>query len=727
LKADNLSDGEGTGTGVSTREFTVSEKAKRLFIGTLGLVLILSAGVVSAEADADPEAKGKDGEKTLEEYVKVDVSAIPQSNAIGTKLAIDSQLTPAIVGTVSSELFNEQGAVTLSDVLENVSGVGIQSQNGISDFFTVRGFDSLSGALVMVDGAAVPEATFYPTYNMQGVEVLKGPGGYLYGADPMAGAVNIVRKQPVPNDFLGVQLNGGSFGTYEGPVDWNQSNDEASFAFRLNSFYRESDGYRDNTPSDHWAVNPSFNFRISDRSSINVNLEAVEASYSPDAGLPLINGAIPNVDRDTSYQSILDFSDQTVQRVQVDYQIDLNDRVTLRNKAYFRDLDWQSTGTLLFQDFFSPMTPVGRAVNALDNQQRFSGNQLEAVIRLGSGRVKHNILAGVEVARRENDYNIQFGFLTSMDLVTPVDPDTSVFLFPFQSGTAESTTVAPYIVDQIEFSPKFHLMLGVRHDDIEFDSTVSDMGMGAVVTNRSDGDTSPRAGFVWAPNKTLSFYANAAESFAPPSPRVVGSREPENGDQVEVGVKKQFAGGKVQSTFAVYEINRTNIAIPDNNGFTQQQGDQRSRGLEFEIAAEPAPGLRTFFSYAYNDAELTRFAELVQTGPMTFMTFDRTGNTPAFAPENLANLWISKQLGRAWGIGGGGRYIDSQFISEANSFAIDSSFLRDACVFYRRDNWRVYLHLKNLTDEKYVMRGFGSDSVIPASPFAAYATIGFNL
>jgi iron complex outermembrane receptor protein len=731
------------------RELTVAKNLRSLAIGAAVLALLLSGGLARAEpAAADADSKDEKQETTLEEYVKVDVSAIPQSNTIGTKLPVDSQLTPAIVGTVSSELFNEQLAVTLSDVLENVSGLNIQTQNGVTDFFVVRGFDSLSGALVMIDGAAVPEATLYPTYNVQGVEVLKGPGGYLYGADAMAGTVNIVRKQPVANDFLGVQLSGGSFGTYDGQVDWNQSNDSGSFAFRLNGFYRESDGYRDNTTSDHWAVNPSFNFRISERSSINVNFEAIEASYSPDAGLPLIAPApgfaavIPNVDRDTSYQSNLDFSDQTIQRIQVDYQIALSDRVTLRNKTYFRDLDWQTTGTLLFQDFLNPMTPVGRAANTLDNQQRFTGNQLEAAFRLGSGRVKHNILAGVEVAKRDNDYNIQFGFLSSLDLVMPVDTDTSIThcflpmpgLCPVQSGTADSTVIAPYVVDQIEFSPQFHLMLGVRYDDIDFDSIVLDgFNPMPIVTNRSDGDTSPRAGFVWAPNESLSFYASAAESFAPPSPRVVGTREPEESDQVEVGIKKEFAGGKVRSTFAVYEINRTNIAIPDNNGFTQQQGDQRSRGVEFEIAAEPAPGLRTFFSYAFNNAELTRFAEqlIVGVDPMTmqpiYATFDRSGNTPAFAPENLANLWVSKRFGNGWGFGGGARYIDSQFIAEDNAFAVDSALVLDACVFYRRDNWRVNLHLKNLTDEEYFLRGFGSDSVIPAAPAAGYVTIGFDL
>ena len=161
-------------------------RTRRRWALALALLLAFGGTAWAERAEADDE-NGDDEETTLEEYVRVDVSAIPQSNTIGTKLPTSLQITPAIVGTVSSELFREQQAVTLSDVLENVSGLNIQSQNGIQDFFILRGFDSLSGSLVMMDGAPVPEATFYPTYNIEGVEVLKGPGGFLYGGDPLAG------------------------------------------------------------------------------------------------------------------------------------------------------------------------------------------------------------------------------------------------------------------------------------------------------------------------------------------------------------------------------------------------------------------------------------------------------------------------------------------------------------------------------------------------------------
>src|SRR6185295_140757 len=119
-------------------------------------------------ADPDPGEGGtesKDG-PSLEEYVQVQDSSLPTSNTIATKMDVPLQLTPASVGAVGVPLLYEEGARTLSDALENVSGISIQNGSGTYDFFTIRGFDSTSSALVMTDGAAEPEATYYEMYNV---------------------------------------------------------------------------------------------------------------------------------------------------------------------------------------------------------------------------------------------------------------------------------------------------------------------------------------------------------------------------------------------------------------------------------------------------------------------------------------------------------------------------------------------------------------------------------
>jgi iron complex outermembrane receptor protein len=105
-----------------------------------------------------------------------------------------------------------------------------------------------------------------------------------------------------------------------------------------------------------------------------------------------------------------------------------------------------------------------------------------------------------------------------------------------------------------------------------------------------------------------------------------------------------------------------------------------------------------------------------------------TGNTPVMAPEHLANLWISKSFGNGFGLSGGARYVDEQYIFEDNLFAIESSLVLDGAMFYDRDNWRLKVNLKNITDEEYEARGTAATtSVIPADPFAVYASIEFRL
>jgi len=109
------------------------------------------------------------------------------------------------------------------------------------------------------------------------------------------------------------------------------------------------------------------------------------------------------------------------------------------------------------------------------------------------------------------------------------------------------------------------------------------------------------------------------------------------------------------------------------------------------------------------------------------VSVDRSGNTPAFAPQHILNLWATRTFKNGFGIGGGPRYVSDQFISEDNVFKIDRYLTWDAAVFYDLDRCRFSLNFKNLTDREYETRGFGSTSVLPADPFAVYAGVDFRL
>ncbi len=674
-----------------------------------------------AEQHAESTEEEPAATESDEVFVIDSLPYIPTSNTIATKLPVELRWTPANVGVVSGELLDEQNSRVLTDALENVSGVNTQTFSGVFDFFVVRGFDSVSSGLVLTDGAPEPEATFYQMYNAERVEVFKGPAGFLYGSNPLAGAVNVVRKQPVPSNFGVAGVSGGSFGTLEGSFDVNHASSSGDLSFRLNGVYRESDGYRDRTESEATAINPAITWKPNDRSSLNVNLEFLSSDYMPDAGLPLLlpSGRLPNVDRERSYASPFDFSEQDVFRFQVDYERELSDRSSIRNKLYARTLDWQSDGTLLLGAFPSQFgTLVARTLTLLDDKQDFYGNQFEFLYEGSTGNIRHNLLVGIEVARYSDEFTLDVAALPVIGLDNPFETATEpLFFIPGQSviGDAESDVIAPYFVDQITLSDKVQVMVGLRFDNIDFEDPARGQ-------SRSDSELSPLLGVAYAPTETLSIYANAAQSFAPPSPRAAGGAVPEESEQFEIGVRKEWREGRIRTTLAAFQLDRQNIAIPDSNGFTQQIGDQQSEGIELETAFDLPGGVKGTFAYAYTDSELTEFSEfiIVSQNPFIGVTLDRSGNRSAFAPENLAKFWLSRRFSNGLNIAGGVRYVDDQFIAEDNVSSIDSHALVDAAISYTLRNWRFRLHLENLTDEEYETRGFGSSSVIPGNPAAAY-------
>jgi TonB-dependent siderophore receptor len=691
--------------------------------------LLVASPLYAQEPEETPAATYED---VL--FVEGTLPYVPDSSTIATKLPLPLLMTPASVGVVTGWLIEEQDSTVLGEALQNVSGVNVQTQSGVADFFVVRGFDSIANGLVLVDGAAEPEISFYQLYNVERVEVLKGPGGFLYGGNPIAATINMVRRQPEPGGFLNVGLSGGSYDSHGGDLDWNSGGEK--LGFRLNGLWHEADGWRDR-PSEVLAANPGFTWRPDESSSLHVNLELLDTSYAPDSGLPLVTDffrpgsapEVPDVARTNSYQSPYDFSDQETRRVQADWESQRSDRLTLRNKAYYRRLDWESDATIFNgvfpnPEFFGRERLVSRSLLLLDDTQEFLGNQLEAVLQAETGSVTHRLLAGLEVARLDDEFTLDVRLLPNIVLERPQETAQGpVFLIPGQSQAADASSlvIAPYVTDQIALSDRFQLLLGARFDSIDYEDEVSD-------TSRSFSQVSPTLGVVWSPKPALSLYANAGRAFAPPSSRVVGEREAEESEQIEAGLKAELWQGKAQATFALYDLERTNVAIPDSTGITRQIGSQRSRGAELELAAEPLPRLRTFFSYAYTDAELTEFAEQVLVGfnPPTFATIDRSGNRPAFAPEHLANLWVSRRFQSGFGAGLGGRWLSQQFIAEDNAFELDDTLTLGAALFYETGAWSLGLHFDNLTDEEYFTRGFGSTSVIPAPGLTVQGNLSYR-
>jgi iron complex outermembrane recepter protein len=175
------------------------------------------------------------------------------------------------------------------------------------------------------------------------------------------------------------------------------------------------------------------------------------------------------------------------------------------------------------------------------------------------------------------------------------------------------------------------------------------------------------------------------------------------------------------ANLAAYELTKSNIATgdPDNPDFSIPVGEVRSRGIEFDVTGQLAPGWNIIASYANIDAEITKDNSLT------------VGNALTNVPRNSASLWSTYEIqsGSLQGLGfGAGLFFVSDRPGDLdNSFEVPSYVRTDAAVFYRRDNWRVALNIKNLFDIDYIDNSEGfREYVNPGEPLTIVGSISVS-
>jgi TonB-dependent siderophore receptor len=696
---------------------------------TIGFAIAASL-ILTPSASPQDEPRPKSEMPRFESAIEVhaELSAAPAASSVATRMPVLPRDLPLSVSVVGRPLLEEQGALVLGDALENASGVNVHTGFGVFDFFVIRGFDSLTSGLVLTDGLPEPESTFYPLYNVRQVEVLKGPGSFLHGGYPLSGAAQLERKRPGAKRFADITLGYGRYGTFEGSLDTNAATKDGRLAARLNATWQGTDGYRDLPDGSIRGLNPTLLWQPDPKTRLFLDYELVKSEWPPDTGIPFVGESgqeLAPVPRTRSYQTPLDASTQDVQRFRFEAERRIGSALVLRNRLYYTELTWDSDGTLVNGAFPFPngRSYVVRSFVLLDDRQRLLGDQLELGATFETGSLKHDLLAGFEIRSLTDRFTQDVALLPPIDLLDPVEtaqPPLATVPQLGQRGDSSALVLAPYVVDRLRLSQKVQAFLGARLDVLDYEDPPNQ-------TKREASRFNPMLGLSFAPSKDLALHASWGTGSAPPSTQVVGPREPEESWQAEVGAKLAKPGGKVTAALALYHLERSNIAIPDSTGLSRQTGDQRSRGVELDLSVQPSPGWVTTASYAYTDAELTSFTELVPLLPPNFAVIDRSGNRAPFAPRHLFSLWTSKRFGGGLAVGLGLRSLSDQFIAEDNRYGIGNYTTLDAMLSYERRPVRFRLNLRNLTGAEYETRGFGASSAIPARPFEVHARVEIGL
>ncbi len=269
----------------------------------------------------------------------------------------------------------------------------------------------------------------------------------------------------------------------------------------------------------------------------------------------------------------------------------------------------------------------------------------------------------------------------------------------------------------ISFGEQWKLLLGGRYDMVKTQFDVNDRRL----SDKWDRAFSPRAGLVYQPIKDLSLYASYTTSFLPP---LAGAGldgrpfKPEEGEQFEVGVKRDWFGGRLSTTLAAFQLTRSNLSTPDprNPRFSIQVGEQRSRGVELDIAGELTPGWRVTGSLAYLDARITK--------DNRFPVGNRLINSPDWSGSLWTTYAFQDNSLRGLELGGGLFVVGDRKADLTNRVNVDAHARVDLFARYKvNETISLALNVDNLFDENYVEGLFSATYIEPGAPRSVFGTI----
>ena len=616
---------------------------------------------------------------------------------------------PQSIQVIPREVLDDQQVLRLNDAIRNVSGGVSANQGGGGQRFILRGFSSPS---VLRDGFRLSfggdgNPGIQELSNLEAIEVLKGPASILFGSLEPGGIINLVTEQPLSEPFYNLSLRIGNRALFEPSLDFSGPlGEEDRVFYRLNALYRTEDSFRDfDADFNRFFIAPVVRWQINDRTDLTINFEYLDSEGPSDAGLVALGNEVADIPFDRVLGDPEDAFQSEIVRIGYDFEHRFSDHWRVRNAFRFNSFDVESSQfvALALDESTGNLT---RSLLSTNQDQDHFEFQTNLVGEFNTGAIEHRLLVGFDLFRRENPRFDTFA-VTAPEIINIFDPVYGRVPRPdpatapiFIDSNIQIDALGIYIQDQINLLDNLILLAGIRYETVEQDVTNNPSisnPMGSEL-NQNDEALSPRIGLLYQPIEEVSLYGSYSTSFVPNSEITIdgGLLDPERGEQFEIGIRAELLNRRLTANLAFFELTKQNVATPDpdNFGFSVATGEQRSRGIELDIAGEVLPGWNIIANYAFTDADITEDNS------------DIEGNRLFSVPEHNINLWTTYNIQdgslAGLGVGLGFNYVSDRFGDNANSFELDSYFLTNAAISYERDNWRAALNIRNLFDVAYI-------------------------
>ncbi len=594
---------------------------------------------------------------------------------------------PASVSVIYGEEMEASGARVIQDALHHVPGIMLNdvSGNGTLTMMTMRGMPHGNSQyiLVLVDG--VPQNTSsdivrwaaIPMENVERIEVIRGPASALYGMNAMGGVINIITKKGKPEKEYSISAGYGSYGENKQKAAFSGA--VGSFGYNFGVVRRESDGWRDeNNHFEQYNTFGKFSYDFNENSSLSLNLAYSDWDHEWPENIPIEEYKAGRRE-DGVYKHGKEKNKQTDDALIYEHRF--NEQFKITNRLYTQSVDneWKAIVDIIDQDLDS--LRIGDEI-----QFEIDHDLLERKNKIVMGY--HYEHQDVDVIRRFSQY-FPVPFLIGKKMV---DNETTRQI---HSG---------YFQDIFYLSKPIILTAGLRYDYVTFDF---DNNLDPSLSGEDTMDHwSPKVGLTIKPIEQLSLFANVSTGFKTPTASQVArysELDPEKAVSYEVGIRASLFNRFVFS-MAYYQTDLTDqltyVADPVNPvGFRlTNAGESEMDGFELELTYFILENLSFFANYNYNKSEFTDFYD-------EKMGVDYTGNDLAWQPKHkvAGGIRYEHPIGIKTCITT--KWLDEQYLSNANEYTQDSYTITDLAVSYGHNAWDVSLAVRNLFDEDYAAYG----------------------
>ena len=626
---------------------------------------------------------------------------------------------PQTLSIVTDDEIRKQGFRELGDIVRYTPGVNTSQGEGHRDSIVFRGVRSTAD--FYLDGVRDDVQYYRSLYNLEQVEILRGPNALLFGRGGTGGIINRVTKKAVLDEQFGsFDMGADSFGAFDFAVDYNVSTGEKS-ALRINFHSDTLENHRDYYDGDRYGFNPTLRLEISPATTLDLSYEHADHERFIDRGVPTLNGEPVEAFEEIVFGD----TDTNLQTLRADiYRANLSHEFsdTRKGNLVVQYSDFQK----LYKNYYASGYSGGDTFTAdgyLDPTERnnliISGN---IVNEFQTGSAKHTLLVGAEIIDTENEnYRYNTFFITTEDdnevfnITRPINFGVNAagvrtyndFTADLKSSTQSDIEVTSiYIQDQIDVTDNFKVLLGGRLDN--FDITVRDIKNGTS-ESREDEEFSPRAGLIYKPQENISLYVSYAESFLPRSGEQfkkldanAARLDPDVYESTEVGVKWDIRPG-LSFTASYFDSEQTIATRDSDTGENSEIVGLQVDGIELELKGQVTEKLSLAIGYSDLDGETAK------------------GGEPREIPEYTASLWATYEVNDRFGIGLGITSQGESNIKNDKPGLILPDYTRvDFAAYYDlADDLSIQLNVENVTDELYFPHSHSTHQASVGEPLNA--------